>query len=363
MTKRNNQMKRKLLTSAIAALSFTTGLAQAAECQKRFYAPDWDHQPPVVDAFNYVRAESDLQFKGYAEKYDAFGKFTHSRKPYDVKKQVTQSGNRDTLYSFGVFDLSKSPLTISLPDTGDRYMSLMLVSQDHDVYPAFYAPGKWTFTQKEIGTRYVMFGIRTFANPNDPKDLEAAHRLQDQVTVEQKDKGDLSGIPEWDEKQMMALRKSYNAIGSTLSDSSTFFGVKCDRSYLENAMGVAVGWGGLQRQDALYLPRQVPKNDGKTAYVLTVPKEVPLEEKGFWSVTVYNKDRFMEPNEYNAYSFNNVTAQKNEDGSVTIHFGGDPKAKNFLPIFPGWVYIVRLYRPGKEILNGKWKFPEPVEAK
>ena len=356
-------MKRKLLTGAMAALTFTAGLSQAAECQKRFYAPDWDHQPPVVDAFNYVRAESDLQFKGYAEKYDAFGKFTHSRKPYDVHRQVTQSGNRDTLYSFGIFDLSKSPLTISLPDTGDRYMSLMLVSEDHDVYPAFYAPGKWTFTQEEIGTRYVMFGIRTFANPNDPKDLEAAHRLQDQVRVEQKDKGDLSGIPEWNEKQMMALRRAYNEIGSTLSDSSTFFGVRCDRSYLENALGVAVGWGGLQRQDALYLPRQVPKNDGKTAYVLTVPANVPLKDKGFWSVTVYNKDRFMVPNERDVYSYNNVTAKKNADGSVTIRFGGDPDAENYLPIFPGWVYIVRLYRPQKAILEGKWQFPEPVEAR
>ena len=25
----------------------------------------------------------------------------------------------------------------------------------------------------------------------------------------------------------------------------------------------------------------------------------------------------------------------------------------------GWNYTVRLYRPRDEILNGKWKFPEP----
>jgi hypothetical protein len=25
----------------------------------------------------------------------------------------------------------------------------------------------------------------------------------------------------------------------------------------------------------------------------------------------------------------------------------------------GWNYTVRLYRPRPEILNGKWKFPEP----
>jgi len=339
------------------------GTIQATECDKRFYAPEWVAQPPRVDVYNYVRAESDEQFKGYAEKYKAFGRFAHSRKPYDVHNQVTMSGNRDTLYSFGVFDLSKSPLTLTLPDTGKRYMSAMVISQDHDIYPARYAPGTWTFTQEAIGTRYIMIGLRTFANPNSEADLAQAHQLQDAVKVEQKDKGDLSGLPKWDSRQMLEVRKHFDALGSTLPDSSTFFGVKCDRTYLDNAMGVAVGWGGLQRQDAVYLVRQVPDNDGKTPYVLKVPRDVPVEGNGFWSVTVYNKERFMEPNEYDTYSFNSVTAEKNADGSVTIHMGGDPKAKNFIPIVPGWVYIVRLYRPGKSILDGSWKFPEPRKAK
>jgi len=58
-----------------------------------------------------------------------------------------------------------------------------------------------------------------------------------------------------------------------------------------------------------------------------------------------------------AYSFNNVTAKEDKDGSVTIHFGGDPKADNFLPIVPGWNYMARMYKPGPEILDGSWTFP------
>ncbi len=60
----------------------------------------------------------------------------------------------------------------------------------------------------------------------------------------------------------------------------------------------------------------------------------------------------MPVNKYKAYSFNNVEAKKDKDGSITIHFGGDPKADNFLPIVKGWNYIVRLYKPKKEILDG-----------
>jgi hypothetical protein len=51
------------------------------------------------------------------------------------------------------------------------------------------------------------------------------------------------------------------------------------------------------------------------------------------------------------------------DGSMTIQFSGcDGKMRNCLPIMKGWNYAVRLYRPRAEILNGKWKFPEPQPA-
>ena len=62
-------------------------------------------------------------------------------------------------------------------------------------------------------------------------------------------------------------------------------------------------------------------------------------------------------------SVNSVTAKKNADDSTTVHFGGDPKAANYLRIMPGWNYTVRLYRPRAEVLNGSWKFPSPTPAK
>jgi hypothetical protein len=47
------------------------------------------------------------------------------------------------------------------------------------------------------------------------------------------------------------------------------------------------------------------------------------------------------------------------DGSVAVQFGGcDGKIPNCLPTVPGWNYMVRLYRPRAEILNGGWTFPE-----
>jgi hypothetical protein len=48
----------------------------------------------------------------------------------------------------------------------------------------------------------------------------------------------------------------------------------------------------------------------------------------------------------------------NEDGSVTVNFGGcDNQKPNCLPIIEGPNYTVRLYRPRVKILDGSWKFP------
>jgi hypothetical protein len=42
-----------------------------------------------------------------------------------------------------------------------------------------------------------------------------------------------------------------------------------------------------------------------------------------------------------------------------VQFGGcDRKIRNCLPTVKAWNYLVRLYRPRAEILEGTWKFPE-----
>jgi hypothetical protein len=115
--------------------------------------------------------------------------------------------------------------------------------------------------------------------------------------------------------------------------------------------------GGNAPKDATYLTVVPKKNDGQTVHKLTIKGEVPVD--GFWSITVYGADGYLHKNDQDSYSINDVTAKKDDDGSVTIRFGGcDGAAINCIPVTPGWNYWVRLYRPRKEILDGTWKFPE-----
>ena len=321
------------------------------------FAPAFAADLVKVTADNYVRAESDFQMKGYAQAMDAFGKFAVQRTHYDVDNQVTVRGNRDTIYMFGTFDLT-SPLTITLPDPGDRYMSLQLINQDHSIPPTIYGPTERTFTMEDMGTRYVMIGIRTFADPNDPADMKVAHALQDAVIVEQADIGK-QDLPNWDPEGVETLREAINVLSATMSDTSTFFGEKDQLDPIHHLMGAAFGWGGQPKEAAVYLNFYPEKNDGKTPYTLTV-KDVPVD--AFWSAIVYDSKGWIIKNARDIYSYNDITAKKAADGSITIHFGGDPKADNYLPIMEGWNIIVRLYRPQQEILDGSWTFPAPQVA-
>jgi hypothetical protein len=308
-----------------------------------------------VTANNFNRAESDLYFSGLVE-LGGFGKFYHYREITPIDKQNVIRMNRDTLYSGGVFDLDAGTVTITLPDAGKRFMSMQIINQDHYTIRVVYEPGDQKLTREEAGTRYVVVAMRTLVDPNDPKDIEEVHRLQDGIRVRQDNPGQFE-VPNWDQASQKKVREALLALGSTIPDLKNAFGAKDEVDPVMFLIGSAAGWGGNPEKEATYLNFTPAKNDGKTVYKLNL-KDVPVD--GFWSISLYNEKGYFEKNERNTYSVNNLTAKKDADGSVTIQFGGcDDKTTNCLVIMPGWNYLVRLYRPRPEILDGKWKFPEP----
>ena len=320
-------------------------------------APNFAQETVTVD--NFVRAETDTTFMRYVDQ-GAFGKLLHLRQPTPIDKQDVIRMNRDTLYSFGVFDLDASPVTIVKPDSKGRFQSMLIINQDHSMQPVVHAAGSFMLTKEIIGTRYVIVGFRTFMNASDPKDIKAANELQDKIAIEQAKAGSFE-IPDWDNASLGKVREAINVLASTKTDAAGMFGDKSKLNPINHLLGTAYGWGGNPEEAAIYMNVVPEGNDGNTPYTLTITEKVPVD--GFVSVTVYNSKGFLEKNSLDAYSINNVTADKNRDGSVTIHFGGNPGSSNYLPITPGWNYIVRMYQPKKELLDGAWTFPSPRPVK
>jgi len=310
--------------------------------------------PVTVD--NFARAESDLYFAGVLKDSGAIGRFNHRREPARIDNQTVIRLNRDTLYSSAVFDLDAGPVTITLPDAGTRFMSMQIINEDHYVPEVVHGQGNYTLTKDKVGTRYVAAAIRTLVDPQDPKDIGQVHALQDAVKVEQKAAGQFEA-PHWDQASQKKLRDALLVLATTIPDFSKAFGTKAEVDPIRHLIGTAAAWGGNPDRDATYLNITPAKNDGNTVYKLNV-RDVPVD--AFWSVSLYNAEGYYEKNPYDAYSINSITGKKSADGSIAIQFGGcDGKIPNCLPIMKGWNYTVRLYRPRAEILNGKWKFPEP----
>ncbi|MDX1373040.1 MAG: DUF1214 domain-containing protein, partial [Nitrososphaeraceae archaeon] len=124
-------------------------------------------------------------------------------------------------------------------------------------------------------------------------------------------------------------------------------------------------------QEALYPLSQTdslgnPYN-GTNNYVIHFPPGQTPPVDGFWSVTMYNQEKYFYDNPLNRYSVGQYTEgmNSNEDGSIDIYIQnqnpGSDKESNWLPSpADGFYMVLRMYLPAEQVLNGTWT-PPPVQ--
>lgn len=334
-------------------------IALYAACLPVAHAQASAEMPVAVTVDNFIRAETDRYF-GLTVQRGGFGTFSHWRDLIPVDRPTVIRPNRDTLYSTAIFDMNAGPVSVTLPDAGKRFMSLVMIDEDHQVIGVHYGAGEYRLNPADVSTRYVMFGVRTLINPADPQDLKRIAALQDAIVVRQENGPGQFQVPTWDEASRAQIRQTLFALGSTLSDSRGMFGKRGEVDPVRHLIGSAMAWGGNPEKDAYYQVVTPAHNDGATVYRLDVP---PVPAGAFWSVSVYDAQGHFHKNPQEAYALNNLNAQKGDDGSVSVRFGGcTATVANCLPIMPGWNYMVRFYQPAKAVLDGTWKLPDAQPA-
>jgi hypothetical protein len=106
--------------------------------------------------------------------------------------------------------------------------------------------------------------------------------------------------------------------------------------------------------------------NGSHCYTVTFGMNRLPPVKGFWSLTLYNKEHLFHPNKWNRYSLGtkSKSMRTNSDGSLTMYFQqdspGESRESNWVPAPAGeFSLYIRSYWPDAAILEEKWT-PPPI---
>ncbi len=308
-----------------------------------------DTSVPVTFA-NFAEIETSRMFAALAASAGGSNRWNHFRVPTPIDQQTVIRMNRDTLYSAAIIDVSEGA-TITVPGGGGRYVSVMLVNEGHYINRVLHDPGVHSLSAEDLGSDFVLAAARILVDSEDPEDVANVNSLQDALALSSVG-GREFAAPIYDEASFTETREAILTLAKGLGGLERTFGRAEDVDPVRHLLGTAAGWGGLPESEAFYInvdPR-LPVGE----YTLRVG-DVPVD--GFWSVSLYDAEGYFASNDADAYSVNSVTGVRDPAGSITVRFGGDPALPNMLPLTQGWNYLVRLYRPRPEVLDGTWSFP------
>lgn len=309
-----------------------------------------------VNADNFVVAETARMFDNVLAMSGGVNEWFHFRAPTPIEQQPVIRMNRDTLYSGAVVDLAGGA-SLTLPDTAGRYLSVMAVNDTHHLHRFFTEPGEHELSAGELGSRYVLLAARFFVDAADAGDVATVNALQQRLVLTA-GSAEPFAHPAYDPTTLGATRDALLQLSSGIHDTFRTFGRADEVDPVRHLVATASAFGGLPEHEALYIVESEPRTAGH--FTLTCA-DMPVD--AFWSVTVYNRDGYLEQGATGSNCLNSITSSPEPDGRVVIHLAPEPgDGKNHLDVMDGWNYAIRLYRPRPEVLDRTWTPPSPVAA-
>lgn len=342
-------MRIKITWILFASMLFGGGSCQVKAKEKTSYDPVTLQTLPSVEFIN--QAQRLLALTGGLNQFYSF------KEPTPINNQPVIRMNRDTLYMTGVFDVSAG-VKITIPDMEDRYVSLMTVNEQGYTTFVKTGAGQYELNSENVGSDYAAFIVRILVNASSKKDISQVQNLQKLISDNVKANAKTLYQPaKYDSESYKKLYDKMLEKGRTLPSLKGAFGRPDEVNPAVFPIGTIMGWGALPDKNAFY-GNVDPKLPVDT-YQINV-KDVPVN--AFWSISLYDADGYFKENKLGKYNVNSVMGRPNLDGSYTIHFGGcEDNRVNCLPIMEGWNYIVRMYQPSQDIIDGTWMFPKPVK--
>ena len=311
---------------------------------------------PVVTPETFIRAETDRYFANLAAQAGGVNRWNHYREFLPLDRQSVVRMNKDTLYSSNIVDTEQGATIIVPPSPDGRYVSVYLADNDHYVPFVIYEPGRHALPRD---TKYLFVALRIqLFDPSDPEEIKLVNNLQDQFVIEA-GSADPFTPPDWDQASLNALRAAYeNRFQTYQQYEADWQGPRGTVNEKTRHLAAAGAWGLFPERDAVYI-NYSGRHDPDICHTATYA--VP-ENDAFWSITVYGQDGYMK-SENNLLNSSNVAL--NADGTFTAWFGSSEACgdrPNRLDVTEGWNFLMRVYRPGRSVLQRQYTLPKPKPA-
>jgi len=305
----------------------------------------------------YAQAESYSFMKNFIDR-NGINNIFHFKTLAKAEDKWVVSPNNDVLYSMVTVDATDDFTLVIPPTKDDRFISYQIVDGNHFTPVQDYGSGVHFFPKGTFTTPHVAIGIRIVVNPTDAEDIAyVASEVQPKMKIIAKSSE--NHLPAIDIEGMEKLRAALMPYYDELDN--TFGGMTEDKSTVTNEwfrmLCTAGAWGLSEDEHAMYIP-YAPGLSAEKAFTATY--QVPPQDE-FWSITMYNADKYLVSNDRN--TMNKYNTVFNDDGTFTVCFGSEEQcgdAPNRVDIVDGWNFLMRAYRPDVEGFK-QYKMPEVVE--
>ena len=352
-------MKRILLSAVlITSLSLTANANTTADTSSAKTTQKSDNGV-IITPDNFIQADSVRAF--FKEIEQSKGKVNVVRPVRELTNTDNQDVirmNRDTLYTRTVLDVTGGASITTKEYAG--FQNINVIDINHGQVASLTGHGTLKIDESMLTEGhhvYVIVRTGLLRNLSEDEMMAKAHQAQDAVSVAFKSSTPFTPPVKYDfstlDKVKYKILKAF-AINPQKDVAKLGLGTVKERDPDAARVVVAIGWGALAGQEAVYSAF----SGQKERVSFTIDSKPNANKTGFFSVTIYNGDGYIATLNY---AINSDDMVANKDGSYTMTFlaSGEPikeGEKNVIRTPRGkvWTGVLRSYNIKDKEEGFKW---------
>ncbi len=304
----------------------------------------------VITKDNFINADST---RAYLKELDKAGKVNVIRPERNLITADTQDVirmNRDTLYTRIILDVKGGASITTKPYDG--YQNINVLDINHSQIASLNGSGTLKINESMLTKgqhAYVIIRTGLLRKLSEKEMFAKAHKAQDNISIAVNSSEPFEPSIKYDFNTLDQVKYkilSDFALHPKPDVVKNGFGTMKDRDPEAARTVVAIGWGALSGENAVYA--SFTGNKERCSYTIKKP-DLNYKKHGFFSFTIYNFDGYVATINY---AINSDAMVPNADDTYTINFlaSGEPVKegeKNIVRTPRGkmWTGVLRNYYP------------------